>query len=96
MFDGSKANLMMNPVNKLNSRKLTSIQRKGGERTLAKLEGRIVHIWSGEHFAWWREGLCGYTTNMTSAGLYPFAEALEATYKCGPEKKIVFQIVDEF
>lgn len=33
-------------------------------------------IWSNEHKAWWKPGSCGYTTDMTKAGLYTRENAL--------------------
>jgi len=69
------------------------MQRKGGERTRAKLAGKTVRIWSAEHRAWWRPNLCGYTVHAEVAGRYSFEEAWAATNHCGPEKRIVFEVV---
>lgn len=74
-------------------RHLTAMQRKGGERTRAKLAGKQVRIWSAEHRAWWRAERSGYTIHAEAAGLYPFEEAWAATSHCGPEKRIVFEVV---
>ncbi len=74
-------------------RHLAAMQRKGGERTRAKLAGKIVRIWSREHGAWWRAERCGYTVHAEAAGLYAFADAWAAASHCGPEKRIVFEVV---
>jgi hypothetical protein len=34
-------------------------------------------IWSDEHEAWWRPNCRGYTTKVSEAGGYTFAEAAE-------------------
>lgn len=71
-------------------RKLVSMQRKGGERTRAKMAGKQVWIWSAEHCAWWRPERCGYTVHRDVAGVYLFEDAWNATHHCGPEKRIEF------
>jgi hypothetical protein len=76
------------------TRWLTSIQRKGGERTRAKLAGKKVRIWSAEHRAWWRPEFCGYTVHVEAAGIYEFEDAYDATGHCGPEKQIRFEVVE--
>ena len=52
--------------------------------------GRPVHIWSGEHRLWWREGRAGYAADRDAAGVYPFEDAVRATSHCGPEKRIEY------
>ena len=74
-------------------RLLTSMQRKGGERTRAKFAGRRVRIWSSEHKAYWRPKCQGYTIHPEVAGVYQFEEAWLATKHCGPEKKIKFEVL---
>lgn len=74
-------------------RLLTSMQRKGGERTRAKLAGTKVFIWSDEHRAYWRPGRAGYTTHQIAAGIYDFEDAWNSTRHCGPEKRIVFIVI---
>lgn len=75
-------------------RALTSIQRRGGDRTAAVLAGRKVRIWSGEHGAYWRQGGCGYTDGCAEdAWVLPFEEAFATTRHCGPEKRIAYEAV---
>lgn len=33
-------------------------------------------IWSNEHRAWWRSGMCGYTTGLRDAGRYSRQQAM--------------------
>ncbi|HEV7293080.1 MAG TPA: hypothetical protein VGN79_12245 [Devosia sp.] len=73
---------------------LTSMRRKGGERTKAKFVGRTVRIWSGEWSAWWRPESRGYTDDITQAGIYSFEDAWATSAHCGPEKKIAYEIVE--
>lgn len=47
-----------------------------------------VHIFSGEHGAFWRAGACGYTTDVTEAGLWSHEEAEDRIKGAGPEKKL--------
>ena len=77
---------------KLVRRRLVNMQRKGGERTRAKLAGKQVRIWSAEHGAFWRENRCGYTIYRELAGVYLFEDAWLATNHCGPEKRISFEV----
>jgi len=72
---------------------LSSMQRKGGEKTRALLARKQVRIWSDEHRAWWRAECCGYTIHGEAAGIYAFEDAWAATSHCGPEKRIVFEVV---
>jgi hypothetical protein len=74
-------------------RQLAPLQRRGGERGRAKLAGKRVRIWSDEHRAWWRRDCCGYTVHAEAAGIYAFEDAWQATNHCGPEKRIVFEVV---
>jgi hypothetical protein len=44
---------------------------------MAKSETRYL-VWSGrEHQAWWGPGRCGHTNDLSQAGKYTRAEALE-------------------
>jgi len=81
-------------INPGTRRKLTSIQRKGGDRTLAKLKGANVYIWSGQWGMYWRPNAAGYTPNKTEAGVYTISDAYEATSHCGWEKRIAYEVVD--
>lgn len=55
--------------------------------------GKSVHIWSGEHRAYWRPHSAGYTTEVERAGTYDFMDAYYRTRHCGPEKKIVYELM---
>ena len=55
--------------------------------------GKTVRIYSGEHRAFWRANGAGYTLHPIDAGVYPFADAYDATKHCGPEKEIEFHDV---
>lgn len=72
------------------SRSLRAMKRRGGERTKAKLSGKQVRIWSGEHHAWWRPEGEGYTDHKEAAGIWLFEDAYRRTDHCGPEKRIVY------
>ena len=72
---------------------LMAMKRKGGERTRAKLEGKMVRVWSGQWRAWWRPGAAGYTSDCSAAGVYPFADAWAHTRHCDRDKLIVFEVV---
>lgn len=75
-------------------RQLTSMKRLGGERTKALFAGKTVRIWSGEWRAWWRPKAQGYTDNIDEAGVFPFNEAWNRSYHCGPEKRISYHEVE--
>jgi hypothetical protein len=40
-------------------------------------------IWSNEHAAWWGPNTWGYTTDITTAGRYSFAEAVGICARAG-------------
>lgn len=71
-------------------RKLTSMQRRGGDRTRALFAGKMVRIWSSERNAWWRPKAQGYTGDYQQAGIYTFDDAWARTAHCGPEKQISY------
>lgn len=81
------------PVAIARRRTLVAMKRRGGERTRAKLAGKQVRIWSGEHSAWWRPGAAGYTTHQDAAGIYPFEDAWSHTSHCDRDKRIAFEVV---
>lgn len=62
----------------------------------AKMAGKEVVIWSGEHGAWWKPASKGYTLNVEDAGKYLFEDAYGRTCQCGPEKKIEFYLATDF
>lgn len=86
-------------------------KRKGGHlrRTLEFLRGhdearayfadKHVRIWSGQWKRWWLRqpdgSACGYTSEVSEAGIFPFPDAWDRSCHCGPEKKIVYEIVGE-
>lgn len=49
-----------------------------------------VHIYSGEHRAYWRESGHGYTTALAESWTLPLEEAIRQTSHCDPSKKIEF------
>ena len=71
-------------------RSLRAMKRKGGERTHAKMVGKAVSIWSGEHQGWWRDEGIGYTDDKAKAWVLPFEAAYRTTKHCGPEKRIIY------
>ncbi len=73
------------------SRQLRSFQRR--PEWAVKYNGREVLIRSREHGAWWRTNACGYSLELSGAGVYLFEDALDRTNHCGPEKKIQFDFI---
>lgn len=69
---------------------LQQIKNSSAPRKQEGFAGKPVHIWSGEHGAWWRPEARGYTCDRTQAGVYAFEEAFRSTFHCGPEKRIAF------
>jgi hypothetical protein len=59
------------------------------------LEGKKVRIWNTCYSAWWRPEGCGYTQDQASAGIYDFKDAWRRSSHAGPEKGIVYEVVDE-
>jgi hypothetical protein len=82
---------MANPI----SRTLRAMKRRGGERVHAKMAGKQVSIWSGEHHAWWRHDGAGYTDDKAQAWVLAFEEAYRTTVHCGSEKRIVYVEVQQ-
>jgi hypothetical protein len=52
-----------------------------------------VRIWSGEHEAYWRAKLSGYTLDAEDAGVYSGVEAWENTSHCCPKKAISYELI---
>lgn len=52
------------------------------------MSAEMVHIYSGEHGAYWRPEAHGYTPHVAEAGVWPRAEADRIAKGCGPEKQI--------
>ncbi|MBC8737198.1 hypothetical protein F6X40_10295 [Paraburkholderia sp. UCT31] len=59
----------------------------------ARLAGKVVHIFSGEHGYYWRPEAAGYTGNPKEAGQWPFEEALALSRHAGKEKRIKYRVV---
>ena len=38
---------------------------------------KLVLIYSNEHGAWWRSNYCGYTKDITKAGIFEYEDALK-------------------
>lgn len=57
-----------------------------------RFTGRRVRIWSGEHFAYWRQG-SGYTAQRADAGLFDFVEAWRRVSHCCPQKRISLEVL---
>lgn len=70
-------------------------------RSHPKYWGRRCLIYSGEWQQYWGPDRCGYTPykpgtappRHTEAGVYDFEDAVDATFHCGPEKKIEFHFL---
>ena len=77
-------------------RTLHGLKTKG---TLAKWRAergqRLVRIWSGEWQCWWRANGCGYTTDVSEAGIYTFDEAVKFSGHCSHEKGIAYHFLPE-
>lgn len=48
----------------------------------------MVHIWSGQWNAWWRESGNGYVEDIAGAGVFTAQDAWDHVKDCGPEKRI--------
>lgn len=59
-----------------------------GQKLTREGQPDLVHIWSGEHFAYWRPGANGYTNFADEAGVWTRAEAERVTAGIRVEKKI--------
>lgn len=52
----------------------------------------MVHIWSGEHRAWWRQS-GGYTDDISQAGVFTMDEAWADSSHCCRKKRIQYHSV---
>lgn len=53
------------------------------------------YIWSLEHNAWWKPNSCGYCHDISSAGIYSFAEAtaiVKSANCCGKINETMFSV----
>jgi len=73
---------------------LERLKTKAGKKWLKKtrLLNHCVYL-IGEGW-FWREQRAGYTDVKSSAGIYTFADALDASFHCGAEKRIQYMFVD--
>jgi len=55
----------------------------------------MVRIYSEEHRRYWRDEGAGYTSSAVHAGIFSFADAWARTSHCGPEKGIIYEVLDE-
>jgi hypothetical protein len=53
-----------------------------------------VRIWTEQWRAWWRGNGSGYTDDAAQAGRYPGSDAWARSKHAGPEKGIVYELVD--
>lgn len=56
---------------------------------------RLVRIWSDEWQSYWRANGCGYTTDVSEAGIYTFDEAVKFSGHCSHEKGIAYYFLPE-
>jgi len=54
-----------------------------------------VYIYSGQWGLYWRGQGSGYTSAMSEAGIYGFADAIDRTHHCGEEKHIRYEFVNK-
>jgi len=75
-------------------RTLHGLKTKGSlAKWLAERGDRLVRIWSGEWECWWRANGCGYTTDISEAGIYTFDEAVKFSGHCSHEKEISYHFL---
>jgi hypothetical protein len=70
----------------------TGERRERGHAAFDALRDRLVLIRSFEHGAYWRAGGSGYATEEAAAGRHSFDDAYDRTWKCGPEKRIAYEL----
>jgi hypothetical protein len=73
--------------------RLSAFERDADDRPPAA--GDRVMIWSDEHRAWWRPNRCGYVNVRAAGGVYTFADARTASWHCGAEKGIVYEVLEK-
>jgi hypothetical protein len=77
----------------ISEREIFSLEEiKVNARIADFLHEQQVHIYSGEHSAYWRADGIGYTDDIDMAGVYEFKDALKSSSSCGPEKRIQYRI----
>lgn len=70
---------------------LDRLKTNAGRRWAAARANRLVRIISGGWY--WRKSRAGYTDLKESAGIYTFADAMDASFHCGPEKMVVYEFL---
>ncbi|WP_183001685.1 hypothetical protein [Pseudomonas sp. UMC65] len=77
-------------------RTLHGLKTKGSlTKWRAERGQRLVRIWSGEWQCYWRANGCGYTTDVSEAGIYTFDEAVKFSGHCSHEKQIAYCFLPE-
>ena len=70
---------------------LQRLKTGAGKKWCAARADRLVRIKSNGYY--WRNNRCGYTSSRSDAGVYTFADALDASAHCGPEKWVQYEFV---
>lgn len=70
---------------------LERIKTNAGKRWASSRTERLVRIISTGYF--WKRNRRGYTGERDQAGVYTFADALNASAHCGPEKHVIYEFL---